>query len=101
MRIGLSAAGATVDEVVRQAEQAESDGFTSLWYACPLLGDPLAAMVLAGRGHLTSSAVWSKSAGSSSEVVGRPISWPPLLAPLVSSKHVSGRPPIQAVLRHA
>lgn len=49
MRIGLSAAGASVDEVVRQAEQAEADGFTSLWYASPLLGDPLAAMVLAGR----------------------------------------------------
>lgn len=49
MRIGLSAAGTSVDQIVRQAERAEADGFTSLWFASPLLGDPLAAMVAAGR----------------------------------------------------
>jgi len=49
MRIGLTAGGATVDKVVRQAKQAESDGFTSLWYASVVTGDPLVAMAIAGR----------------------------------------------------
>lgn len=49
MRIGLSAAGSNAGQLVRQAEQAEADGFTSLWYASPVQGDPLAAMVAAGR----------------------------------------------------
>ena len=49
MRIGLTGGGATVDAVVRQAEQAEADGFTSLWYASVVTGDPVVAMALAGR----------------------------------------------------
>jgi len=49
MRIGLTGGGATVDKVVRQAKQAESDGFTSLWYASVVTGDPLVAMAIAGR----------------------------------------------------
>jgi F420-dependent oxidoreductase-like protein len=49
MRIGLTGGGATVDKVVRQAKQAELDGFTSLWYASVVTGDPLVAMALAGR----------------------------------------------------
>jgi F420-dependent oxidoreductase-like protein len=49
MRIGLTGGGATVDKVVRHAQQAEADGFTSLWYASVVTGDPLVAMAIAGR----------------------------------------------------
>jgi F420-dependent oxidoreductase-like protein len=49
MRIGLTGGGSTVDKVVAQAKQAEADGFTSLWYASVVTGDPLVAMAVAGR----------------------------------------------------
>jgi F420-dependent oxidoreductase-like protein len=49
MRIGLTGGGATVDKVVAQAKQAEADGFTSLWYASLVTGDPLVAIAVAGR----------------------------------------------------
>ena len=49
MRIGLTGGGATVDKVVHQAKQAEADGFTSLWYASVVTGDPLVAMAIAGK----------------------------------------------------
>src|SRR3954468_8139496 len=49
MRIGLTGGGSTVDKVVEQAREAEADGFTSLWYASVVTGDPLVAMALAGR----------------------------------------------------
>src|SRR4030095_6983139 len=49
MRIGLTGAGSSVDKVVQQAVQAEADGFTSLWYASLVTGDPLVAIALAGR----------------------------------------------------
>lgn len=49
MRIGLTGLGDTVDKVVRQAERAEADGFTSLWYTGAVAGDPLIAMAIAGR----------------------------------------------------
>jgi alkanesulfonate monooxygenase SsuD/methylene tetrahydromethanopterin reductase-like flavin-dependent oxidoreductase (luciferase family) len=49
VRIGLTGGGTTVDKVVRQATQAEADGFTSLWYASLVTGDPLVAMAIAGR----------------------------------------------------
>ena len=49
MRIGLTGGGATVDKVVDQAKQAEDEGFTSLWYASLVTGDPLVAMAIAGR----------------------------------------------------
>jgi F420-dependent oxidoreductase-like protein len=49
MRIGLTASAATVDAAVAQVVQAEADGFASMWFASPVLGDPLAAMVVAGR----------------------------------------------------
>ena len=35
--------------MVEQAQSAEADGFTSLWYASAVGGDPLVAMALAGR----------------------------------------------------
>jgi len=53
MRIGLPGLGATVDSIIRQAERAEADGFTSLWYASAVMGDPLVAMALAGRATST------------------------------------------------
>ncbi len=49
MRIGLTGGGASADRIVQQAVQAEADGFASLWYPSAVLGDPLAAMALAGR----------------------------------------------------
>ena len=49
MRIGLPGGGATADRIVQQAVEAESDGFTSLWYASAVFGDPLVAIALAGR----------------------------------------------------
>jgi len=49
VRIGLTGGGATVDKVVHQAKQAEAEGFTSLWYASLVTGDPLVAMAIAGR----------------------------------------------------
>jgi len=49
MRIGLTGGGASVDKVVAQAARAEADGFTSLWYASVVTGDPLVAMAIAGR----------------------------------------------------
>lgn len=48
MRIGLTGGGATVDRIVAQARQAEADGFTTLWYASEVCGDPLVAMAIAG-----------------------------------------------------
>src|SRR6476619_7285550 len=49
MRIGLTGGGATVEKVVWQALQAEADGFTSLWYASAVTGDPLVSIAVAGR----------------------------------------------------
>ncbi len=49
MRIGLTGGGATVDNVIAQAKQAEADGFHTLWYASVVTGDPLVAIALAGR----------------------------------------------------
>jgi F420-dependent oxidoreductase-like protein len=49
VRIGLTGGAATVDKVIDQAKQAEADGFTSLWYASLVSGDPLVAMAIAGR----------------------------------------------------
>ena len=49
MRIGLTGGASTVDKLVEQAQRAEADGFTSLWYASVVSGDPLVPMALAGR----------------------------------------------------
>jgi F420-dependent oxidoreductase-like protein len=51
MRIGLPGGGASVDRIIGQAQRAEADGFTSLWYAGGAAGggDPTVAMALAGR----------------------------------------------------
>ena len=49
MRIGLTGGDATADRIIQQAVDAEADGFSSLWYASAVFGDPLVAMALAGR----------------------------------------------------
>jgi F420-dependent oxidoreductase-like protein len=49
MRIGLTGTGASADRIVQQAIAAEADGFSSLWFASAVLGDPLAVMAEAGR----------------------------------------------------
>src|SRR4051812_47445415 len=49
MRIGLPGAGSSVERIVQQAERAEAEGFTSVWYASAVMGDPLVAAALAGR----------------------------------------------------
>jgi F420-dependent oxidoreductase-like protein len=49
MRIGLTGIGANADRIVQQAVAAEADGFSSLWFASAVLGDPLAVMAEAGR----------------------------------------------------
>ena len=49
MRIGLTARGSTVEEIVEHAQWAEAQGFSSVWYASVTAGDPLVAMALAGR----------------------------------------------------
>src|SRR3954449_11109014 len=49
MRIGLTGGGASADRIVAQAQRAEADGFTALWYASIVTGDPLVAMAIAGR----------------------------------------------------
>lgn len=53
MRIGLTGGASSVDKMVEQAQRAEADGFTSLWYASAVAGDPLVAMALAGRATST------------------------------------------------
>ncbi|HVX18911.1 MAG TPA: TIGR03564 family F420-dependent LLM class oxidoreductase [Acidimicrobiales bacterium] len=49
MRIGLPGIGSSLDRIVHQAERAEADGFSSLWYASGTLGDPLVGMAVAAR----------------------------------------------------
>jgi len=53
MRIGLPGAGTTVEQIVRQAERAEAEGFSSLWYASAVANDPLVAIAIAGRATST------------------------------------------------
>lgn len=53
MRIGLTGGASTVDKMVDQATRAEADGFTSLWYASVVAGDPLVPMAIAGRATTT------------------------------------------------
>lgn len=49
VRIGLTATGSTVDEIVQNTLTAETDGFTSIWFASVTTGDPLVAIAIAGR----------------------------------------------------
>jgi F420-dependent oxidoreductase-like protein len=49
VRIGLTGGGTSVDHIVGQAERAEAEGFTALWYPSAVLGDPLIPMSIAAR----------------------------------------------------
>jgi F420-dependent oxidoreductase-like protein len=49
MKIGLPGLGSTPAKVIRQAERAEEDGFSSLWYTTGVGADPMVAMALAGQ----------------------------------------------------
>jgi F420-dependent oxidoreductase-like protein len=53
VRIGLTGGGTSLDKIVTQAKRAEADGFTALWYASVVAGDPLVAMAIAGRATST------------------------------------------------
>jgi F420-dependent oxidoreductase-like protein len=53
MRIGLPGGGSSVDRIVQQAIDAEADGFTSLWFASAVFGDPLVPMAIAGKATST------------------------------------------------
>ena len=44
MRIGLTGGGSSTERIIQQAQQAEADGFSALWYASEVCGDPLVAM---------------------------------------------------------
>jgi F420-dependent oxidoreductase-like protein len=49
MKIGLTGGARTVDKLVEQAKRAEADGFSALWYASVVAGDPMAPIAVAGR----------------------------------------------------
>lgn len=49
MRIGLTGGASSIERMVEQAVRAEADGFSSLWYASAIGGDPLVAMAFAGK----------------------------------------------------
>jgi len=53
MRIGLPALGITAAEIIEEAQRAEADGFASMWFTSPTMGDPLVVMALAGRATST------------------------------------------------
>jgi F420-dependent oxidoreductase-like protein len=53
VRIGLPGGGSSVDRIVQQAVDAEADGFTSLWFASAVFGDPLVPMAIAGKATST------------------------------------------------
>jgi F420-dependent oxidoreductase-like protein len=53
VRIGLTARGSTVDEIVEHAQWAERQGFNAVWFSSATAGDPLVAMALAGRATST------------------------------------------------
>jgi F420-dependent oxidoreductase-like protein len=53
MRIGLPAGGSTAEQMIQQAERAEIDGFSTLWFPSAFAGDPLTAMALVGRATST------------------------------------------------
>src|SRR5687767_15734738 len=48
MKIGLSAGG-TFDRMVEQVQEAEADGFDTMWFAGGIGMDPLTVIAAAGR----------------------------------------------------
>jgi F420-dependent oxidoreductase-like protein len=53
MNIGISGGAATSDRIVGQVEEAEADGFTSIWFPGAVNGDPLLAMARAAKATST------------------------------------------------
>jgi len=53
MKIGLNGGGASIERMIEQAQQAEADGFSALWYPSAVAGDPVTAMAIAGRATST------------------------------------------------
>src|SRR5688572_12625080 len=53
MRIGLNGGARSVERMVEQAQRAEADGFSALWYPSAVAGDPVTAMAIAGRATST------------------------------------------------
>jgi len=49
MRIGLNGGGNSLDRMIEQAQTAEAEGFTSLWYPSAVAGDPVTPMTIVGR----------------------------------------------------
>src|SRR3954452_22457790 len=49
MRIGLNGGGSSIQRMIEQAQQAEAEGFSTLWYPSAIAGDPVAAMAVVGR----------------------------------------------------
>jgi F420-dependent oxidoreductase-like protein len=49
VRIGLTGRPSSTEKLIEQAQAAEKDGFSSVWFDSSVLGDPLAAMAVAGR----------------------------------------------------
>ena len=49
MKIGLTCWATGIDDVLAQATEADRAGFSSLWFASGVLGDPMVAMSIAGR----------------------------------------------------
>jgi len=49
MKIGLNGGAASIERMIEQAQQAEADGFSALWYPSAVAGDPVTAMTIAGR----------------------------------------------------
>jgi F420-dependent oxidoreductase-like protein len=49
MRIGLNGGAGTIERMIEQAQQAESEGFSALWYPSAVAGDPVAPMAVVGR----------------------------------------------------
>lgn len=53
MLIALTGGASSTDKMVRQAQQTEADGFTSVWCASTVASDPLPAR--GGAGSATST----------------------------------------------
>jgi F420-dependent oxidoreductase-like protein len=53
VRIGLNGGAASVEKMIEQAQRAEADGFSALWYPSAVAGDPITPMAVAGRATTT------------------------------------------------
>jgi len=49
MRIGLNGGAGSIEKMVEQAQRAEADGFSALWYPSAVAGDPVTPIAVCGR----------------------------------------------------